>query len=61
VILVEQHAELALSLTESALVLERGSVVHRGPSRGLLADPATLDRLVGLRISTRGGDRAPTQ
>jgi branched-chain amino acid transport system ATP-binding protein len=54
VILVEQHAEIALSLTESALVLERGSVVHRAPSRTLMADAASLDRLVGLRISARG-------
>ena len=38
VILVEQHAEIALSLTESALVLERGSVVHRAPSRALMED-----------------------
>ena len=59
VILVEQHAEIALSLTESALVLERGSVVHRAPSQALIADPATLDRLVGLRIAARGDDRAP--
>src|SRR6266849_3385335 len=27
--LVEQHAEVALSLTQSAIVLERGSIVHR--------------------------------
>jgi branched-chain amino acid transport system ATP-binding protein len=53
VILVEQHAETALALTESALVLERGSVVHRAPSRALLEDPGTLDRLVGLRIARR--------
>ena len=59
VILVEQHAEIALSLTESAVVLERGSVVHRAPSQALIADPATLDRLVGLRIAARGEDRAP--
>jgi branched-chain amino acid transport system ATP-binding protein len=51
VILVEQHAEIALTLTDSALVLERGSVVHRAPSRTLSEDRATLDRLVGLRIS----------
>ena len=54
-ILVEQHAEIALSLTESTLVLERGSIVHRAPSRALLEDPATLDRLVGLRLAARGG------
>jgi branched-chain amino acid transport system ATP-binding protein len=58
-ILVEQHTEIALSLTETTLVLERGSIVHRAPSSALLEDPATLDRLVGLRIAGRGGDGAP--
>jgi branched-chain amino acid transport system ATP-binding protein len=48
VILVEQHARLALELTSDALVLERGRVVHRGPSPALLADPAALARLVGV-------------
>jgi branched-chain amino acid transport system ATP-binding protein len=50
-ILVEQHAEIALSLTEMALVLERGRVVHSGASASLLADHAALDRLVGLRLA----------
>jgi branched-chain amino acid transport system ATP-binding protein len=50
-ILVEQHAEIALSLTETSLVLERGRVVHQAPSRALLEDAATLDRLVGLRVA----------
>ena len=49
-VLVEQHAEIALSMTDVALVLERGHVAHRAPSRDLLADPGTLDRLLGLRI-----------
>jgi branched-chain amino acid transport system ATP-binding protein len=48
VIVVEQHAKLALSLTRNALVLERGRVVHRSPSAALLADPATLHRLVSV-------------
>jgi branched-chain amino acid transport system ATP-binding protein len=48
VIVVEQHAKLALSLTRSAVVLERGRVVHRAPSETLLADPATLHRLVAV-------------
>jgi len=47
-IMVEQHARLALGLTSDALVLERGRVVHRSPSTALLADPATLARLVGV-------------
>ena len=50
VILVEQHAELALSLTRDAVVMERGAIVHRAASRELLDDAATLDRLIGLRI-----------
>jgi branched-chain amino acid transport system ATP-binding protein len=50
-ILVEQHAHIALSLTENAIVIERGRVVHSGASAQLLADHATLDRLVGLRLA----------
>ena len=47
-ILVEQHARLALGLASDALVLERGRVVHRSSSAVLLGDPATLGRLVGV-------------
>ncbi len=50
-ILVEQHADIALSLTEAALVIERGRIVHSGPSAALLADQAALDRLIGLRLA----------
>ncbi len=50
-ILIEQHAEVALSLTADAIVLERGSIVHRARSAELLKDHATLDRLVGLRVA----------
>jgi branched-chain amino acid transport system ATP-binding protein len=50
-ILVEQHADIALSLTENVLVLERGRLVHSGSSAALLADHAALDRLVGLRLA----------
>jgi len=50
VILVEQHAEIALSLTEHAILLERGAIVHRARSADLLKDEATLDRYIGLRV-----------
>jgi branched-chain amino acid transport system ATP-binding protein len=53
-ILVEQHAEVALALTEEAIVLERGSIVHRARSHDLLQDQATLDRLIGLRLDDAG-------
>jgi branched-chain amino acid transport system ATP-binding protein len=52
-VLVEQHAEVALSLTDDAIVLERGAIVHRARSQDLLKDQATLDRLIGLKISDR--------
>jgi len=50
VILIEQHAELALTLTRDAVIMERGAIVHRAPSAELLRDAATLDRYIGLRI-----------
>ncbi len=48
IVLVEQHAELALALTERAVVMERGRIVHEGPSAGLLADRASLDRWLAV-------------
>jgi branched-chain amino acid transport system ATP-binding protein len=48
VIVVEQHARLALGFTTQAIVLDRGRVVHRAASEALLADPATLERLVAV-------------
>ena len=48
VIVVEQHARLALQLTDQAIVLDRGRVVHRGPSEELLRDQPRLDRLVSV-------------
>jgi branched-chain amino acid transport system ATP-binding protein len=48
VVLVEQHARLALSLTARAAVLERGRIVHQAPSDQLIADQATLQRLVAV-------------
>jgi branched-chain amino acid transport system ATP-binding protein len=38
-------------MTQDALVLERGSMVHRASADDLRQDTATLDRLVGLRVS----------
>jgi branched-chain amino acid transport system ATP-binding protein len=46
VVLVEQHAKLALQVTSEALVMSRGRVIHHGPSAELLADPERLARLV---------------
>ena len=48
VIVVEQHARLALSMTTQAIVLDRGRIVHESSSASLLDDRATLDRLVAV-------------
>ncbi len=53
-ILVEQHADMALSLTEQAIIIERGTIVHRGPSAALLEDSALLDRYIGLNLADSG-------
>jgi branched-chain amino acid transport system ATP-binding protein len=49
-VLIEQHAEVALRLTEAAVVMERGVIAHRARSADLLADHATLDRYLGLKL-----------
>jgi branched-chain amino acid transport system ATP-binding protein len=46
VVLVEQHAKLALAVTQSAMVLNRGRVSYFGPSAELLADPQKLTSLI---------------
>src|SRR5438093_5302677 len=38
-LLVEQHARLALEMAEAAIVLDRGRIVFAGPSRDLLDAP----------------------
>jgi branched-chain amino acid transport system ATP-binding protein len=48
VIIVEQHARLALSVTGKAIVLDRGRVVHASDSQLLLDDEETLHRLVAV-------------
>ena len=50
IVLVEQHAEFALGITRQAMILERGRVVYSGTSAALLADGATIDRYVGVRV-----------
>ncbi len=57
IVLVEQHAEVALSLTRDVVVIERGVIVHRGTSDALRQDQPALDRLVGLDL--RVGAPAP--
>ena len=50
VIIVEQHAHQILGVTQRALVLERGKVVHEGASADLAADPSVLERWLGVGV-----------
>jgi branched-chain amino acid transport system ATP-binding protein len=59
IVVVEQHARIALSLTERAIVLDRGRVVHAGPSQALLDDPAMLHRLVIGELDERADHGSP--
>jgi branched-chain amino acid transport system ATP-binding protein len=47
ILLVEQNARLALSISDRAYVLERGKVVLEGPSRELEADPRVRAAYLG--------------
>jgi branched-chain amino acid transport system ATP-binding protein len=49
-ILVEQHTDIALELTQDAVLIERGRIAHRARSVDLARDEATLERLVGLKV-----------
>jgi branched-chain amino acid transport system ATP-binding protein len=54
-LLVEQHARLALELARDAIVLDRGAIVFAGPSRELLDAPERLDALMGVAGRDRQG------
>jgi branched-chain amino acid transport system ATP-binding protein len=47
-LLVEQHARLALEFSPRAVIMDRGKVVHDGASRALLDDPQLLAGLIGV-------------
>src|SRR5215470_4209647 len=47
-LLVEQHARLALELAPNAIVLDRGAIVFAGTSRELLDAPERLNALMGV-------------
>jgi len=47
-IIVEQHAQKILALTDLAIILERGAVAWQGDSSALADDAGTLERLLGV-------------
>jgi branched-chain amino acid transport system ATP-binding protein len=47
-ILVEQNTRLALDISPRTIVMDRGRIVHDGPSEALKKDPARLEQLIGV-------------
>ena len=47
-IVVEQHPQMVLSVTDDAIVLDRGGIAYRADSAALLDDPTPLDTWLGV-------------
>jgi branched-chain amino acid transport system ATP-binding protein len=47
-IIVEQNAQKILGLADRVVILERGAIVHDAASSALKADPAVLERFLGV-------------
>ena len=47
-IIVEQHPQAILAISDTAAVLDRGTVVHAGTAASLREQPELLDRLLGV-------------
>ena len=56
-IIVEQHAQKILGVTDKAIILDRGSIVHQSSSAALIADPAPLETHLGV-TGKKAGARA---
>ena len=52
-LVVEQHAQKILGVTDEAVIMERGRIVHRAPSAALREDPAVLERHLGVSRQAR--------
>ena len=47
-IIVEQHPQAILAISDGAVVLDRGTVVHSGSAQALRDAPQLLDKLLGV-------------
>jgi branched-chain amino acid transport system ATP-binding protein len=49
ILIVEQQAQIALEFAPEAIVLDRGRIVHAGPSAALLADEVGRAGFLGVK------------
>jgi branched-chain amino acid transport system ATP-binding protein len=54
-IVVEQHAQKILAVTDEAVILDRGTIVHAASSASLIADPAPLEQHLGVTGRAKAG------
>jgi branched-chain amino acid transport system ATP-binding protein len=59
-IVVEQHAQKILGVTDNAVILDRGSIVYANSSRALIQDPTVLEHHLGVAAKKKPA-RAPSQ
>jgi branched-chain amino acid transport system ATP-binding protein len=52
-VIVEQNAQKILGLADRVVILERGAIVHDADSNSLKADPAVLERYLGVSGAAR--------
>ncbi|HEX2134475.1 MAG TPA: ABC transporter ATP-binding protein [Microvirga sp.] len=52
-IVVEQHAQKILGVTDSAIILDRGTIVYASSSRALIEDPTPLEQHLGVTAKKR--------
>ncbi|TWF59002.1 ABC transporter ATP-binding protein [Neorhizobium alkalisoli] len=50
-IIVEQHAQQILAITDQAIILDRGAIAYSGQSQALAEDRQTLSRFLGVGAS----------
>ena len=48
ILLIEQSLEVAFSLSNRVVIMDRGRIVHEGTSNQLRGDPKLLSELMGL-------------
>lgn len=48
ILLIEQNGQIALSISDKAVLLERGSITLRGTGRELLKNPEVIERYLGV-------------
>jgi branched-chain amino acid transport system ATP-binding protein len=57
-IVVEQHAQKVLGVTDSAVILDRGTIVHASSSQELIEDPTPLEQHLGVTGKKKPGRTA---